>query len=281
MQNLLSSTKRAKVWAGFLMVAVFLSGTPITTHAAFSADIKANGSDGPVTITAGDEFSYSWSSTDFTACVLTSPTGDSGISLAGNGGPIPQGHPWYPAVGGSTTLTFNCTDGVQSASDFVVINVVAVPPPTPVTVDIKANGSDGPITITNGNDWNYSWTSSNATACVLTSPTGNSGISTAGNGGPISSGHPWYPAAGGSTTLTFNCTNGTQSASDSVVINIAAIVPPTPVTVDIKANGSDGPVTITSGDSWNYSWSSNGATACVLTSPTGDSGISLAGNGGP
>jgi fimbrial isopeptide formation D2 family protein len=280
MRDLLSSTKALRIAATYLMVAVFFAGTPISAFAAMGADIKANGSDGPVTITDGDDFSYSWSSTDATACTLTSPSGDSGISLAGNGGPIPAGHPWYPAVGSSTTLTINCTDGTTTSSDSVVINVVALPSTTP-TADITANGSDGPVTITNGSTFSYAWTSTNATACTLTAPNGDSGISLAGNGGPIGTGHPWYPAVGVPTTLTLNCTDGTNTATDSVVINVTTPPSPTVVTADIKAENSDGPVTITDGASWNYSWTSGNATACTLTAPNGDSGISLAGNGGP
>ncbi len=276
MRDLLSSTKVTRIAATYLMAAVFFAGTPISAFAAIGADIKANGSDGPVTITNGDSFSYEWSSIDATACTLTSPSGDSGVSLAGNGGPIVPGHPWYPAVGGSTTLTFNCTDGTTTSSDSVVINLAAAP--DPVSADIKAEGSDGPVTITNGASFSYSWSSTGATACTLTAPNGDSGISISGNGGPIAPGHPWYPAVGGSTTLTLNCTNGVDTDSDFVVINIVGALT---VTADIKAENSDGPVTITDGASWNYSWTSGNATACTLTAPDGDSGISIAGNGGP
>ncbi len=262
-----------------------LIGAPITincpgTPAAVTVDIKANSSNGPVTITNGEEWNYSWTSTGATACVITAPTGDSGISTSGNGGPITPAHPWYPTLTAPTTLTINCTNGTNSASDSVVIGVVAPPPPGTVTADIKINNSNGPVTITAGTEWNYSWTSNNATACVMTTPTGDSGVTVSGNGGPIVSSHPWYPTLTASTTLTLNCTDGVNSASDSVVIGLV-IVPPPGVSADIKINGSDGPVTITQGAEWNYSWSSNNATACVITAPTGDSGVTLAGNGGP
>ncbi|MBX4181602.1 hypothetical protein KW807_01925, partial [Candidatus Parcubacteria bacterium] len=244
----------------YIMAAVFFMSVPVS-YAATSADIKANGSDGPVTITIGESFTYSWNSVDATACQLTSPTGDSGIATSGTGGPIDPTHPWYPTIGNPTTLTLNCTDGANSTSDSVVINVAA---PAAVTVDIKANGSDGPVTINNGDSFTYSWSSTSATACQLTSPTGDSGIATSGTGGPIDPTHPWYPTATSSTTLTLNCTDGLSSASDSVVIGLAvAPPPPSQVTADIKANGSDGPVTV-AGEPWNYSWTSTGATACEL-----------------
>ncbi|MDO8565278.1 MAG: peptidoglycan-binding protein [bacterium] len=263
----------------YLALAIFFVAVPVTVSAAVTADIKAEGSDGPVNVTNGNSFSFSWTSTDATACQLTSPSGVSGTSVSGSDGPIAPGHPWYPAVGGSTTLTLDCTDGTVSTGDFVVINIVATDGGS-VTADIKANDSDGPVTITNGTSWNYSWTSTGATACQLTSPSGVSGISLSGSDGPIAPGHPWYPATSTPTTLTLDCTNGTVTTQNSVVINITGLAP-SAVTADIKANDSDGPVTITNGTSWNYSWTSTGATACQLTSPSGVSGISLSGNDGP
>ena len=127
----------------------------------------------------------------------------------------------YPAVGGSVTLTLDCTDGTDSTSDSVTINIVE-PSPVVVTADIKANGSDGPVTITSGDSWNYTWTSSNATSCQLTSPSGVSGVSLSGSDGPIAPSHPWYPSTSTPTTLTLNCTDGTTTATDAVVINVVA-----------------------------------------------------------
>src|SRR3990167_6670034 len=101
MKDLLSkyTAVRTAIRAGaiYLMVAVFFSAVPISVSAAISTDIKANDSDGPVAVVNGNSFTYSWSSVEATACALTSPTGNSGISLAGSGGPIDPGHPWYPA----------------------------------------------------------------------------------------------------------------------------------------------------------------------------------------
>ena len=206
-----------------------------------TADIKANGSDGPVTINNGTDYSYTWTSTGATACTLTAPNGVSGISTAGAGGPISPAHPWYPAIGAPVTLTLDCTDGVNSASDLVVIDVSVTP--VTVTADIKINNSDGPVVIPNGDSWTYSWSSTNATACTLTSPTGDSGVTIVGNGGPIAPGHPWYPALGSSTTLTINCTNGGSSATDSAVISVTTTPPPPPpggcpVSLSITSEGS-------------------------------------------
>src|SRR3989344_4189812 len=78
-------------------------------------------------------------------------------------------------------------------------------PPPVVTVDIKGNDSDGPITINNDDSYTYSWISTGATACILTSPTGESEISLSGVGDTILSGHPWYPATSSPVTLILSC----------------------------------------------------------------------------
>src|SRR6185436_17305735 len=169
----------------YVMVAVFSLGVPFTAFAALGAHITANGHSGSITINHGDTFTYEWSSTEATACTFSGPAEITGLDTSGSGGPIDPSHPWYPATGGSTTLTINCTDGVNSSSDSVTINVAA---PTPLTVDVKANGSDGPVTINSGDSWTYEWSSTGATACKFTAPAEMTGLDLHGNGGPIAPG---------------------------------------------------------------------------------------------
>src|SRR3989344_7084740 len=173
MRDLFSSKLWVRAGAVYLVVAIFFAGIPSSVFAAPIVDIKVNDSDGPVMV-SGEEFVYSWTSTEATACTLTSPTGVSGISLAGVGAPIPSGHPWYPTLSNPTTLTFDCTDGTNNSTDTVVINLVSPPPPPPdqVTADIKVNDSDGPVVVDGTESYIYSWNSTFATACTLTSPTG-------------------------------------------------------------------------------------------------------------
>ncbi len=97
---------------------------------------------------------------------------------------------------------------------------------TIVTVDIKANGSDGPITITDGDSYTYNWTSSNATSCQLTSPV-NSGIPLSGFD-IVLPGSPFYPAIGAPMILTVVCTDGLTTGTDAVIINLASLPPPPP-----------------------------------------------------
>lgn len=183
-----------------------------------TADIKVNGSDGPVvTVASSTAYTYSWASTNATACQLSVQTAGtttpSGISTNGSG-TIASSHPWYPTASSSVTYTFTCTDGVSNATDQVT---VALANPSSVGVTVLINGSHA-ATINNGDSWTYTVSSTNATACQMTSPVA-SGVATS-TSGTIPSGHPWYPAVGGTTTVSVTCTNGVDNATDSATVTV-------------------------------------------------------------
>jgi hypothetical protein len=280
MKNFLKNLISRVISPAMLIAVIVGSSLPVSVFAALSADIKVNGSDGPVTINSTESFTYSWSSTDATACQMTSPI-TSGVTLSGTGAPLNPGDQFYPAVGSSVTLTLVCTDGTNNSTDSVTVNVVGSTPPPPAaapTADIKVNGQDGTVTIAAGTSFTYTWTSTDATACQATSPI-TSGITLSGTSAPMNPGDQYYPTASTPTVLTIVCTNGTQNATDSVTVQLASSTPPPTggaPTVDVDANGSDGPVTISSGDSYTYTWTSTNATACQMTSPV-TSGVSISG----
>lgn len=87
------------------------------------------------------------------------------------------------------------------------------PPPIP-SVNIRANGSDGPITVASGATAGVSWSSSNATSCTVspTGWTGTGGLETI--------------TARTTATYTANCAGAGGSASDSVLVNVT--LPPAP-----------------------------------------------------
>ncbi len=85
----------------------------------------------------------------------------------------------------------------------------AVPLPS---VDIRANGSTGPITIPYATAAIISWTSANASSCDI-SPTGWSGVTNNG----MSTGNLTT-----SLTYTATCHNATGDTSDSVSVDVAA-----------------------------------------------------------
>jgi hypothetical protein len=111
-----------------------------------------------------------------------------------------------------------CVNSTSTATDSVIVNVIGTTTSPAVSVDIVANGSDGPLTLTNGAPYIYSWSSQNATACEFTSPSYSS-VSVSGSSTSITPGHPFYPPNGGSITLTITCVNSTSTATDSVTVN--------------------------------------------------------------
>jgi hypothetical protein len=118
-------------------------------------------------------------------------------------------------------------------------------------VDIKANGSDGPITIPYNTAATISWTSSNASSCSV-SPTGWTGTSGSQSTGNLTS----------SQTYTLSCTGPGGSASDNVTVNVS---PPPPI-VTLTANDIRPQIRIAEGQSVNLNWTStnvnpNGCTA--------------------
>jgi uncharacterized repeat protein (TIGR01451 family) len=91
-------------------------------------------------------------------------------------------------------------------------NLSNIQTPLP-TVDLKANGSDGPITITYNTSANLSWTSTNATACqAIGAWSGGKAISSSGEStGNLTS----------SQTYSIYCTGpGGTSNTDSVIVNV-------------------------------------------------------------
>ncbi len=162
-------------------------------------------------------------------------------------------------------IRFNAGQKAQEYNILVLCRVQA-PPPTAPTADIKANGSDGPVSIGFNTAANLTWTSQNATSCTVTPGnfTGVSGSQTTGN----------LIAA---RTYTLTCTGNGGTATDTVTVNVNAAPQ---VSADIKANGSDGPVSISHNTSANLTWTSQNADTCVVTpgSYSGTSGSHATGN---
>ena len=123
-------------------------------------------------------------------------------------------------------------------------------PLKPSTADIKANGSDGPITIPYGTAADLTWTSTNSTSCSATGAWGG----TKGTSGSESTGNLTNPPP--SYTYTITCVGDAESpASNSVTVNVSA---PNAPSVTLVAN----PSTIDTGGNSNLQWTSQDATEC-------------------
>ncbi len=102
------------------------------------------------------------------------------------------------------------------------------------------------------------WSATNATSCTA----GGDWSGVKATSGSESTGNLMS-----SKTYTLYCTGPYgDSPVQSVTVNLAL------PSVDVKINGSDGPLTLTKGDSKNISWNVTGADSCTATSSDGWSG---------
>lgn len=229
--------------------------TPPPPAAPPTVNLQANNSDGPVSVVYGGMITLSWQTISASSCQASnawSGAKNVGENLTETRGPLTS----------SGTYQLTCSGAGGSATDSVAVNVQppTLPPPTqsPPTVDLKANNSDGPITVPSGSMVNLTWTT-NAMSCQASnawSGAKNGGILQSETRGPITI----------SSTFKLTCTNSAGSAFDSVVVNVQSVSPPPPPatspTVNLKANNSDGPITVPSGSTVNLTWSTTNASAC-------------------
>jgi alpha-tubulin suppressor-like RCC1 family protein len=124
-------------------------------------------------------------------------------------------------AGGTLPVRANSQPVSQSHQLAVVGTVIylplvfqGVPPPVPPTVDVRVNGSDGPVNLTNQSTFTVSWTSTGDASC-----TGSAAM--AGQSG-LSGSYTDGPKATGIYTYTMSCSNAGGTAADSVVVNVGS-----------------------------------------------------------
>ncbi len=199
-----------------------LGDAPAPTPTPPTVTLQANGSNGPVAVAYNTAASLVWSSTDTTNCTASgSWSGSVGVSGTQSTG----------ALTTSQTYTLGCTGPGGTATDSVQVTVN--PPPAP-TVDLLANGSAGPITVSYNSTATLTWSSTTTTSCTATG--GWSGSKTASGS--------WTSASLTATqTYTLQCTGPGGDATDSVVVNVSAPPPAQPSCVSAapestNANGN-------------------------------------------
>ncbi len=108
------------------------------------------------------------------------------------------------------------------------------------TIDVKVNGSDGPVTLNSSDTYTYTWASTDALACDQTSPV-TSGISTNGTSSVFdSSDTTFFPGTSTPVTITVSCSNTVGTSTDSVIINLASGTTTTPTTPTTPSGGGGG-----------------------------------------
>lgn len=139
---------------------------------------------------------------------------------------------WLPGAGyvnSATGQTKNQTWSAATTHTFYVLaedskgarsgcasHTITVAPAPPTTVDLKVNGSDGPVTLSAPGNVTVSWTATNAASCNLYGPTfGGTGVPLIGSG-----------------SATVNNTDNfvliCNGVSDQVVVNVTPPPPPPP-----------------------------------------------------
>jgi len=239
---------------GWSVEHYFIKTTPAPT-----VNLKANGSDGPITVNPGTQVLLDWNApantNSYTPCTtFSSPASSWSIlrPLVGTSVPV------SPTA--NTTYSMTCTDSAgKSATDSVVVNII---PPAPApTVNFSANPTsttkgaannlvlsystkDATSCTASANPATYEWTASSLNGNILTGLTSNS---------PIANQQQ-------TTTYTLACSGPGGTTSKGVVVQY---ITPALATTDIKANGSDGPLSLTYPTPVTISWSSSKFMGCT------------------
>ena len=213
-----------------------------------TVDLQVNGGNGPVAVTSGSTVDLSWTSTNAVSCTA------SGVW---SGAKAVSGSEASSAIVADSAFTITCQniDGV-TVSDTVNVTISGGGNNNP-TVNIQANGEEGPVTVNDTDVVTLSWTSTNSTSCTAT---GNWTGSKATSGSEIVS-----PSV--ASTFTLECTDGSTTSTDSVVVNVnGAIFNPT---VDLKVNGGEGPVNASLGGTAELTWTTTNSTSCIASGAWG------------
>ena len=216
-----------------------------------TVDIKANNSDGPITIDYNTSATLSWTSTNATSCQASGNwSGSKATSGSENTGNLIS----------SKTYTITCTGPGGSATDSVTVNVSSQPT-LYVTLEAIPNSGYAPL-----NDVDLRATvSGSATGSInYKFDCTNDGIwdhifnNIWDNPKTVVDACD-YPYSGTYTAKVHVERGSANPASDTDIITVSYQAPPT---VDIKANNSDGPITIDYNTSATLSWTSTNATSC-------------------
>jgi hypothetical protein len=209
-----------------------------------TVNLTANNLEDLATVSVGDRVNLIWSSTNAVSCSGSSsfPYFYSGMS----------GSAYENAVSSKTySVTCYSVDGL-SITDSVTVNVI-----TP-SVSITVNNSTGPLSLPlYSQPISLAWsTAGGVTNCTAS---GDWSGTKASSGG--------IEAVGNFTstrtyTFSLNCLALGGNVFSSFVVNISA------TTVDIKINGSDGPIVLSSLSSLPIMWSTNNANSCTASGGT-------------
>ncbi|UAA37478.1 hypothetical protein KIH87_12220 [Paraneptunicella aestuarii] len=209
----------------FAALGLLLLGT--FSHAALAVSPTASISWSPSTVGYGQSSTLTWSSTNATGCVMNGTARSTSGSWVGTNRTANQ------------TVSFYCTgSGGTSSTQYATLTVV--PPPT-------ASLSWSPSTVNYGDSSTLTWSSTNATGCVL------NGASRPANGS--------WRGDNRTVTQTSNLyCQGLGGTSSTVSATLTVLPPPKVPTASLSWS----PSTVSYAGSSRLSWSSSDATACIV-----------------
>lgn len=165
------------------------------TIPAASVDIKANGSNGPITVGYNSSANITWSSSNASSCTI-SPSGWSGTSGSQSTGNLTS----------AVTYTANCSGVGGGGSDSVTVNVEG--PPSP-----NLNFSADSTSVSYNSGTTLRWSSSNTTSCSASNAwSGSKSLNGSESTGNLTS----------SKTYTLSCSGSGGSTSKTVTINVGS-----------------------------------------------------------
>jgi hypothetical protein len=247
-------------------LGIFIISPSLVGAQSATVDIKANGSDGPVTLSPGEALTLSWTSTNVSGCYIYAPVfagGSSGVTTSGSyttpllssQNPVTS-HPDYPTS--TTTYELKCyplqSNGSIDLNGPTVNNSVTVNPPPPPVIN---SFSVSPTSIDLGvrPDLVFSWSASNAevtsfptagggttslSACVLFkgSYVVAVGLNASGSHTLSASFDPLgYPTVTGTVTYTLNCYNAAKTAAvatSNASVSVSGAAPTMPPSTKFK-----------------------------------------------
>jgi hypothetical protein len=238
-----------------------------------TADIKANGSDIRITIKKGQPLTLSWES-NTGSCEIYSYNLNTGSRLY-----IASGQSGSKVIdtlnkaGQEISYSVSCIGGGGNAvaGDELTVNFSSE---NYSTIDLKINNSNGPVNLPLYSSLaDISWTTfGNVSSCTASCVKDNSW-----NGSKSSSGGSERVgnfSSLGEYNYIISCATPVGNISDSVLVNVSS------TTVDLKADNSNGPLTIVSGNRVQLSWTTNQANSCTASGDTSWTGSKSA-SGGP
>lgn len=210
----------------------------------------------PTTIASGQTSNLTWSSSNASGCTA------SGVWSGSK--PLSGSQTTGPLLAATNTFNLSCSGAGGTTSSTAVVSVANAP-----VVTLTASST----TVSTGQSTRLSWSGVNLTSCTASGAwTGAKSIA-----GSISTG----PLTASMNTFTITCVgtgNNGPAATASVTVSVTN---GGGSSVDLKVNGGDGPVVLTSGSLATLSWNAtisgtNSQTPCVASSNPNNSAWSIA-----